>query len=257
MPGDPPPDDPKDRRKRKAGGPAAENSPGAGSARSNPGQRRVVDDDSVALLRGVLEFRHRTGLLPTKSNMPAFYESVSRLLRAPLTKDQVYNKLRHLRHKFSQTAASGHGPHDGILHELAAKIWPADEEKMDKKEEDKKQQQENDTDDDEHEEQAESQDAEMEREDEHEEKEGRDEEEQRGGCESYPYLAHAAAEHWKAHSLSNASLEVGLKLLNPSKAKALEGKWKRLLDDEMKFQADWFKACRDIFALLNESHKGM
>ncbi|RWV83635.1 hypothetical protein GW17_00054731 [Ensete ventricosum] len=213
--------DPKDRWKRKAGGPAAEDSPGGGATRSNPGQRRVVDADSVALLRGVLEFHHRTGLLPTKSNMPAFYESVRGWLRAPLTQDQVYNKLRHLRHKFSQTAASGHGPHDGILYELAAKIWPADEEKKDKKEENKKQQEENDTDDDEHEEQEET------------------------------------AEHWKAHSLSNASLEVGLKLLNPSKAKALEGKWKRLLDDEMKFQADWFKAYRDIFALLKESHKGM
>ncbi|CAL9059112.1 unnamed protein product, partial [Musa banksii] len=248
MAGDPSPDGPNGRRKRKAGRPAAVDSPGGGAVASSS-QRRAAVDDAVVLLRGALEFRRRTGLLPRPSNMPALYESVRGSLRSPVSQDQAYNKLRHLRHRLSHPVASGHGSHDDLLHELAAELWSAGvEEKYEK--EDNKKQKDNEV-------EEESKDAETEGDDDLDKKQGRNGDEQRGGPESYPYLVHAAAEHWKAHSLSNSSLEAGLKLLNPLKAKALEDRWKKLVEDEMKFQADWFMACRDIFALLNQSHQGM
>ncbi|CAL9180002.1 unnamed protein product [Musa hybrid cultivar] len=246
MAGDPSPDGLNGRRKRKAGRPAAEDSTGGGAVASSS-QRRAAVDDAVVLLRGALEFRRRTGLMPRPSNMPALYESVRGSLRSPVSQDQAYNKLRHLRHRLSHPVASGHGSHDDLLYELAAELWSAGvEEKYEK--EDNKKQKDNEV-------EEESKDAETEGDDDLDKKQGRNGDEQRGGPESYPYLVHAAAEHWKAHSLSNSSLEAGLKLLNPLKAKALEDRWKKLVEDEMKFQADWFMACRDIFALLNQSHQ--
>ncbi|CAL9117929.1 unnamed protein product [Musa textilis] len=383
-------------RKRKAG-----EHPGDGEKGSNSGRKRSNESsaaDYAAILRGAIEFRDQTGLAPTKSNLAPLYEFVKGSLPDILSPDQVFNRLRHIRHKYNHSAADAG---DDLVLKLAAKLWPEEEvkkgnkegknprkeknhnsilleedinaekgkkeeknprkaenwkkeEKSPKKhnlvalEEDRKAEKgkkeekssnklkivnsvtlEEDRDaekgrkdeknskkqkihnsvtleedryvekwnKDEKSPRKEAKhnlmvvpvDRDAEKEDEKKGKKGtgtklkkkqnlvapkeednemgnkiRDEEmKNKNGeewgiePESFPYLSHHVAEHWKTNGLSKASLEVGMKLINKSKARTLEDKWKRHLEDEMKFEMNWAKTCRELFAMLLEMHKAM
>ncbi|CAL9092415.1 unnamed protein product [Musa acuminata var. zebrina] len=389
----------KGQRKRKAG-----EHPGDGEKGSNSGRKRSNESsaaDYAAILRGAIEFRDQTGLAPTKSNLAPFYEFVKGYLTDILSPGQVFNRLRHIRHKYNHSAAD---TGDDLVLKLAAKLWPEEEVKKDNKEgknpkkekkhnsialeedrnaekgkkeennprkaenakkeekspkthnlvaleEDRKAEKgkkeekssnkpkilnsvplEEDRDavkrikeeknskiqkihnsvtleedryvekwnKDEKSPRKETKhnlmvvrvDRDAEKEDDKKGKKGKkgtdsklkkkqilvapeEEDEEMGNKirgeemknkngeewgiepESFPYLTHHVAEHWKTNGLPKASLEVGMKLINKSKARALEDKWKRHLEDEMKFEMNWAKTCRELFAMLLEMHKTM
>nr|XP_010926423.3 smoothelin-like [Elaeis guineensis] len=207
----------KSDRKRKARDLSDDELPAAKSPQ--PGQRRLADDNAVALLRAAIDFRSRTGSIPLASHMSAFYDSAKASLLTPLTKDQVYNKLRHLRQKFQKAGPPGSGPNDGLVHELCAELWGGEDNKDVSKDRKKANKGtlvvavENGVAADEEEEEPE------------EEVDG--EERGGGGPDSLPYVSSAAAEHWKANGLCGVSWEVGLKRMDSSKARSLEEKWRR------------------------------
>ncbi|KAG1330701.1 putative STOREKEEPER protein [Cocos nucifera] len=247
------PDDPsaaspsrKSDRKRKARDFSDDEAPAAKSPQAS--QRRLADDNAVALLRAAIDFRSRTGSIPLPSHMPAFYDSAKASLPTPLTKDQVYNKLRHLRQKFQKAGPPGSGPNDGLVHELCTELWGAEDNKDVNKDQKKASKGtlvvavENGVAADEEEEP---------------EEEGDGEEREGGGPDSLPYVSSAVAEHWKANGTCGVSWEVGLKRMDSSKARSLEEKWRRQLGDEMRLQMDWCKTNREILALLNDAYKGM
>ncbi|RZS08930.1 hypothetical protein BHM03_00039968 [Ensete ventricosum] len=384
----------KGRRKRKAG-----ELPGDGEKGSNSGRKRSNESsaaDYAAILRGAIEFRDQTGLAPTKSNLAPFYEFVKGFLPDTLSPDQVFNKLRHIRHKYNHSAAD---TGDDLVLKLAAKLWPEEEvkkgnkettnpkkenkhnsvaleedrdvekgnkeEKNPRKEENGKKEEKSPK---KHNLVAFEEDRKAEKgkkeekssnkqklhnsmnleedgdakgmkeeknmkkqkihnsvieEDRYVEKWNKDEKSPRKETkhnlmvvqvdrdadkeadkkgkkgtdtklmkkpnvvtpeeedeeignkigeeemqnkngeewgiepESFPYLTHHVAEHWKTNGLSKASLEVGMKLINKSKARTLEDKWKRQLEDEMKFEMNWAKTCRELFAMLLEMHKAV
>ncbi|CAD5177443.1 unnamed protein product [Musa acuminata subsp. malaccensis] len=289
----------KGQRKRKAG-----EHPGDGEKGSNSGRKRSNESsaaDYAAILRGAIEFRDQTGLAPTKSNLAPFYEFVKGYLSDILSPGQVFNRLRHIRHKYNHSAAD---TGDDLVLKLAAKLWPEEEVKKDNKEgknpkkekkhnsialeEDKnaekgKKEEKNPrkAENEKKEEKSpkthnlrkkgtdsklkkkqilvapEEEDEEMGNKIRGEEMKNKNGEEWGIEPESFPYLTHHVAEHWKTNGLPKASLEVGMKLINKSKARALEDKWKRHLEDEMKFEMNWAKTCRELFAMLLEMHKTM
>ncbi|CAL9117722.1 unnamed protein product [Musa textilis] len=362
--------------------------PGDGEKGSNSGRKRSNESaaaDYAAILRGAIEFRDQTGLAPTKSNLAPFYEFVKGSLPDILSPDQVFNRLRHIRHKYNHSAADAG---DDLVLKLAAKLWPEEEVKKGNKEgknpkkekkhnsilleedinaekgekeekspkthnlvaleEDRKAEKgkkeekslnklkilnsvalEEDRDaekgmkdennskkqkihnsvtleenryvekwnKDEKSPRKEAKhnlmvvrvDRDAEKEDDKKGKKGtgtklkkkqnlvapEEEDEEMGNKirdeeiknkngeewgiepESFPYLTHHVAEHWKTNGLSKASLEVGMKLINKSKVRTLEDKWKRHLEDEMKFEMNWAKTCGELFAMLLEMHKAL
>ncbi|KAG6497438.1 hypothetical protein ZIOFF_045338 [Zingiber officinale] len=199
------------------------------------------DDAAIVILRGAVDFRRLTGLLPTKSNLPAFYDSLKGKLHESLSQERVFNKYCRLRTKLSQAPSNSHVPNGGLLYELAAELWTKDHNKKDVKNVKKEQKTEKPI-----------MDVQM------EEKEDLEENEEKlDARQSYRYLIDAAEGHWKTYGLSSALLEASLKRLDSSKAEALQAKWKKHLEDEMKIEVDSHKIYGDIFAFLYATHKRM
>ncbi|XP_008802063.1 uncharacterized protein LOC103716014 [Phoenix dactylifera] len=237
----------KSDRKRKARDLSEEEPSGKSS---QAGQRRLADDNAVAVLRAAVDFRSATGSIPLPSNMGIFYDFVKASLPTPLTKEQVYNKLRHLRHKFQKSGPPGSGPNDGLVHDLCTEVWGAVDKKDDNKEEKKAKEGTPVA-------AIKNGHAAPVAAEEEEEQQGDGEERGVHGLDSLLYVSTAAAEHWKANELWGVSWEAGLKRMDPSKARVLEEKWRRQLGDEMKHQMEWSKTSRELLALLNDAYKGM
>lgn len=199
------------------------------------------DDDAIVILRGAVDFHRLTGLLPTKSNLPAFYDSLKGKLPESLSQECVFNKYRHLRSKLSHPPSNSTVPNSGLLYELAAELWTKDHNKKGVKIVKKEEKTENQI-----------KDVQMEKKDNLEENE-----EKLDARQSYPYLIDAAEGHWKMYGLSSALLEASLKRLDPTKAEALQAKWKKHLEDEIKIEVDLHKIYGDIFAFINATHKRM
>ncbi|KAG6501403.1 uncharacterized protein LOC121995281 [Zingiber officinale] len=199
------------------------------------------DDAAIVILRGAVDFRRLTGLLPTKSNLPAFYDSLKGKLHESLSQERVFNKYCRLRTKLSQAPSNSHVPNGGLLYELAAELWTKDHNTKDVKNVKKEQKTEKPI-----------KDVQMEEKDDLEENE-----EKLDARQSYRYLIDAAEAHWKTYGLSSALLEASLKRLDSAKAEALQAKWKKHLEDEMKIEVDSHKIYGDIFAFLNATHKRM
>lgn len=210
---------------------------GKGKTTRYAGKSSTAGDNAIVILRGALDFRRMTGLLPTMSILTAFYDSIKDKLHESLSQEQVYNRFCHLRYKLRKPPSNRHSPNSDLLYELAAKLWPKDDNEIDVKNLSKKKKT-----------QKKIEDVEMEEKDDLEEME----EEQ-----SYPYLVASANDYWKAYGLSNVLLETSLKRLDPLKAKALEAKLKNHFEAEMEIKAESQKIYCDIFALLSATSKPM
>ncbi|XP_074585700.1 uncharacterized protein LOC141841424 [Curcuma longa] len=221
--------------------PGEQKSSGKAKTMSSASSGSKGDDAAIVILRGAVDFHRLTGSLPTKSNLPAFYDSLKGKLHEPMSQERVLNKYRHLRTKLSQPPSNSHVPNGGLLYELAAELWIKDHNKKDVKNLKKEEKTE-----------KQIKDVQMEEKDDLEENE-----EKLDARQSYPYLIDAAEGHWKAYGLSSALLEASLKRLDFSKAEALQAKWKKHLEDEMKIEVDLHKIYGDIFAFLNATHKRM
>ncbi|KAG6497440.1 uncharacterized protein LOC121991395 [Zingiber officinale] len=251
----PSPGEQKDRRKRKKTRSAGDSSDPKGDSQTltsdstprdpSPDERkrlgngkttRYVRDDYVVILRGALDFRRMTGLMPSKSIFFALYDSIKDKLHESLSQERVFSKFLFLRHKLRQPPSNGHSSYSDLLYELAAKLWPKDENAIGVKNVRKKEKT-----------QKKIEDVEME--------EKNDLVEMEEVEQSYPYLVASANDFWKAYGLSNVLLETGLKRLDPLKAKALEAKLKKHFEAEMEINAELQKIDSDIFALLSATSK--
>ncbi|XP_072972717.1 uncharacterized protein [Typha angustifolia] len=230
---DPMPDDVSARRRKR------KESAASGEKSSDSKKQARSDADAVAVLRGMIDFRARTGAIPTRAAMDAFYNSIQSSLSTPLTKEKLYNKIRHLRHKFNHS-----DPDDrGIVYELSAEAWgPSSEQKKPKKKAKISDEMNKET--------KTSKNGTVYKEsvkkEENEEESNGDEDELGIESDSFPFLIHEVTKYWKANGLSVAWLESALKLVKPSKATPLEAKWRKLSIQEMKSQAAWL----DMFGSL-------
>ncbi|XP_030528884.1 probable transcription factor At1g11510 [Rhodamnia argentea] len=88
------------------------------------------DDDEVALLQGMIDFREKKGVDPT-ANTNAFHHYVKKSLGQEFTASQLANKIRVLKKKYSNNEGKGKDggdrafskPHEEKVFQLSKKIW--------------------------------------------------------------------------------------------------------------------------------------
>lgn len=95
-------------------------------------QRIWGDDDELALLQGMIDFREKKGMDPF-ANTNAFHHFVKKSLGQEFTHSQLANKIRVLKKKYSNNEGKGKDgedrsfskPHEQKVFELSKKIWGA------------------------------------------------------------------------------------------------------------------------------------
>ncbi|KAK4368466.1 hypothetical protein RND71_012258 [Anisodus tanguticus] len=85
------------------------------------------DEDQVAILKGMLEFKNQKGTEPN-TDMSAFHEFIKGKLQVEVSKTQLSEKLRRLKKKFLTNVKDGEEPifskpHDHLVFEYSKKIW--------------------------------------------------------------------------------------------------------------------------------------
>ncbi|KAJ8568796.1 hypothetical protein K7X08_032427 [Anisodus acutangulus] len=85
------------------------------------------DEDQVAILKGMLEFKNEKGTEPN-TDMSAFHEFIKGKLQVEVSKTQLSEKLRRLKKKFLTNVKDGEEPifskpHDHLVFEYSKKIW--------------------------------------------------------------------------------------------------------------------------------------
>ncbi|KAM5580742.1 STOREKEEPER protein [Rosa sericea] len=119
---------PKDSKKKKgaSGG-------GGGDDEDTKKGRLWGEDDEIAILKGMIDFKAKKGIDPS-SNMGAFHEFLKRSLKADVSKNQLMDKTRRLKKKYHTNAEKGENGEDPVFskaHEsksfdLSKKIWGAE-----------------------------------------------------------------------------------------------------------------------------------
>ncbi|KAG5596924.1 hypothetical protein H5410_038156 [Solanum commersonii] len=87
------------------------------------------DDDQLALLKGILEYKTVKGMEPS-ADMSAFHEFIRGKLQAEVSKSQISDKVRRLKKKFLTNAKDGEEPvftkgQDFLVFEHSKRIWGA------------------------------------------------------------------------------------------------------------------------------------
>ncbi|XP_004243436.1 STOREKEEPER protein [Solanum lycopersicum] len=87
------------------------------------------DDDQLALLKGILEYKTVKGMEPS-ADMSAFHEFIRGKLQAEVSKSQISDKVRRLRKKFLTNVKDGEEPvftksQDFLVFEHSKRIWGA------------------------------------------------------------------------------------------------------------------------------------
>ncbi|XP_060187067.1 STOREKEEPER protein-like [Lycium barbarum] len=85
------------------------------------------DEDQVAVLKGMVEFKNQKGTEPN-SDMSAFHDFIKGKLQAEVSKSQLSDKLRRLKKKFLTNVKDGEEPvffkpNDNLVFEYSKKIW--------------------------------------------------------------------------------------------------------------------------------------
>lgn len=111
------------KRKVSGGGDDADAKKGSGL------NRLWNQEDEIAILNGLIEFRSKKGMDPSVDTN-AFYEFVKDTIQADVSKNQLMEKIKRLKKKYKINAQKAVGgdhvfakPHDKITFELAKKIW--------------------------------------------------------------------------------------------------------------------------------------
>ncbi|NP_001305529.1 STOREKEEPER protein [Solanum tuberosum] len=87
------------------------------------------DDDQLALLKGILEYKTVKGMEPS-ADMSAFHEFIRGKLQAEVSKSQISDKVRRLKKKFLTNVKDGEEPvfkkgQDFLIFEHSKRIWGA------------------------------------------------------------------------------------------------------------------------------------
>lgn len=102
-------------------------------------QRLWSEDDEIAILKGITEYRSKTGTDPN-ADMVAFHEFIKKSLHVDVSKSQLHDKIRRLKKKFQVNAEKGEKngqepefakPHDFKCFQLSKKIWASSKESID------------------------------------------------------------------------------------------------------------------------------
>ncbi|OIT00167.1 PREDICTED: STOREKEEPER protein-like [Nicotiana attenuata] len=97
------------------------------SAATTP-SRLWSDEDQLAILKGMAEFKAQKGSEPNATDMSAFHDFIKGKLQVEVSKSQVTDKLRRLKKKFVTNMKIGEEPvfskpHDYLMFEFSKKIW--------------------------------------------------------------------------------------------------------------------------------------
>ncbi|KAM0952678.1 putative transcription factor GeBP family [Dioscorea sansibarensis] len=202
------------------------------TATSRSAPKKWTDADEIALLKGVLAFRDRTGAVPAAQTIHSFYDSIKDSVSAPLDPSQAYNKIRRLKALHLNNRRSGLTPHDAMIYELCSEIWGVNEKKGD----------ENDVDDDDTNEDGDDDDDD---DDEGEEKE------KDAGAVDFPHLSAFVALRRQEHlHLSGEFLSEGLKTIDLEKAKELEVRLVEHCRSVARIQMRRFELCKEVLKML-------
>ncbi|CAL9087728.1 unnamed protein product [Musa acuminata var. zebrina] len=219
----------------------------AGRNSSSLRQKKVWSEpDEIALLKGALAFRSRTGALPKQPTMFPFFASIKSAIGPHLTAEQVGYKLKRLKSKFVHSANAGPPvsatAHDRRIYELSTEIWSEEVKQAD-----------GDAEEDGNGDVAAAADGD----DDDEEEEEEEEEDAVVEDDKYPFIREAALEYWKVNGrcLSGVLLEKGLKLIDPSKGVVLEEKLRKQCAAEMELWTKRLDLLKEISELLIEAHK--
>lgn len=93
-------------------------------------QRLWSEDDEMAILKGMIDYQSKRGADPC-ADMAAFHEYIKNNLHAEVSKNQLVNKVRTLKKKFQTNAKKGENgedpvfskPRDQKFFELSKKVW--------------------------------------------------------------------------------------------------------------------------------------
>lgn len=218
--------------------------------------RELDDDAAITILNAVVDFRSKHGgSAPTPTTMMPVFEAVKGSLREDLTIDQLYNKFRTLKHRYYRAVQHGVGPapFDRTFFDLSVRAWgekkPTGVKDADKKSLFFKK--------------PKTVPAEAKRYDDAEDVEDADEDDEEEEEEnadlgdSFKYVKDQATKYWGEEGLSLATLELGLKHMDRSKAAALEKRWRQHFEAELRIEAKSFDVNRDLLAALIAGQKGV
>ncbi|XP_009777843.1 STOREKEEPER protein-like [Nicotiana tabacum] len=97
------------------------------SAATTP-SRLWSDEDQLAILKGMADFKAQKGSEPNATDMSAFHDFIKGKLQVEVSKSQVTDKLRRLKKKFLTNVKISDDPvfskpHDYLMFEFSKKIW--------------------------------------------------------------------------------------------------------------------------------------
>lgn len=93
-------------------------------------QRLWSEDDEIAILKGVLDYKEKKGADPS-TDAAAFHEFVKKSLHVDVSKNQLMDKIRRLRKKYHNNAGRGKKgkeptfskSHERKAYDISKKIW--------------------------------------------------------------------------------------------------------------------------------------
>ncbi|KAL6861221.1 hypothetical protein ACP4OV_016921 [Aristida adscensionis] len=214
----------------------------AASASRGGGQKLWSDADEVALLKGAIAFKARTGFAPRLPDMVDLFESLRGSVAPHLDQAKVYYKLKRLKSKFQHSAPGANSSrHELRVRDLSADLWGAELAAPIEN----------------------NADAEEEEEVEEEVEEGDAVERYTGGdvivAARMPIVSEVLGDYWRLNgrALSGVSLEKGLAQLGLEEAESAEAKWRRQLEAEMRTQMRRQDLGKEVFGLLMDAVKGL
>ncbi|ONK67042.1 uncharacterized protein A4U43_C06F15050 [Asparagus officinalis] len=239
--------------------PASAQAQAAGAAGAKAKSDENAQEDAIKILKAVIEFRAKNGgSIPTPTTMDPVFRSLKGSLHEELRSvDHLYSRFRSLKEKYRRACKDGVGPtdFDRAFFDLSARAWDKEEagtKKKKKTTETKKAVTDvvtnaadaGDDADDVH-------DGDEEEDENEEEVEEDDEEENEDVADGYfMYLSGQARKYWEQLGLPIATLEVGLKFLDRSKAAALEKKWMAHFEEGLKIEAQSHELYLEICSTL-------
>ncbi|XP_048591602.1 transcription factor STKL2-like [Brassica napus] len=98
-----------------------------GETKANCFQRIWSEEDEIALLQGIVDYKETSGLDPFNGERKALYDLLKPHISVSVTSVQFFQKIRTLKKKFKKEKNKGSKPNNQKLFHLSKLIW-GDEE---------------------------------------------------------------------------------------------------------------------------------
>ena len=90
-------------------------------------QRIWSEEDEIALLQGIMDYKETSGLDPSNGERKALYDLLKPHISASVTSVQFFQKIRALKKKFKKDKNKGSKPNNHKLFHLSKLIWVVEE----------------------------------------------------------------------------------------------------------------------------------